>query len=147
MLEYLFFRIGGYFEGNKVLLMCNQGGQLSLDYYELSRRNSVSIPHYSATWTKQRSKRWISKFAALHCEEWKDEYCDYSILDGTQWELRYRLEGQDERRISGSNAYPENWDSYLRWISDTVHKLPVKENIDVDQAVNVVIKLTSVIKR
>ena len=65
MLEYLFFRIGGYFEGNKVLLMCNQGGQLSLDYYELSRRNSVSIPHYSATWTKQRSKRWISKFAAL----------------------------------------------------------------------------------
>ena len=147
MLEYLFFRIGGFFEGNKVLLMRNQGGHLSLDYYVLSPRNRVSIPHYHATWTKQRSQRLIRIFAGLHCEEWEDWYFDYSILDGAQWELRYKLEGQDERQISGNNAYPENWDSFMKWISDTVHKLPVKENIDVDQAMDVFIKLTSVIKK
>lgn len=147
MLEYLFFRIGGFFEGNKVLLMRNQGGHLSLDYYVLSPRNRVSIPHYHATWTKQRSQRLIRIFAALHCEEWEDWYCDYSILDGTHWELRYKLEGQDERQMSGSNAYPGNWDSFMKWISDTVHKLPLTENIDDDQAADVVIRLASVIKR
>ena len=147
MLEVLFFRIGGYFEGNKVLLMRNQGGPLSLDYIVLSPRYRASVPHFHDIWTKQRSQRWISKFAALHCEEWKDQYCDYSILDGTQWELRYKLEGQDERQISGSNAYPENWDSFLRWISDAVHQLPAEENIDIDQAADVVFKLTSAIKK
>lgn len=147
MLEYLFFRIGGYFEGNKVLLMRNQDSQLSLDYYVFSRRSSESIPHYHATWAEQRSQRLIRKFAALHCEEWEDQYVDYSILDGAQWELRYKLEGQDERRISGSNAYPENWDSFMKWISDTVHKLPVKENIDIDRVADVVIKLYTVFMR
>ena len=147
MLEVLFFRIGGYFQGSRVLIIRNHDGRLSLDCLRLLCGSRASFPHFHAEWTKQRSQRWISKFAALHCDEWKDQYCDYSILDGTQWELRYKFEGQDERQISGSNAYPENWDSFLRWISDAVHQLPAEENIDIDQTADVIFKLTSVIKR
>ena len=147
MLEYLFFRTGGYFEGERVLIIRNHDGMLSLDHFLFLRGNGASIPHCHAAWTKQRSKRFISSFAALRCEEWEDQYCDNSTLDGTQWELRYKLEGQGERRISGSNAYPENWGSFLSWISDAVRKLPVKETVDADKALDAILKLTSAAKR
>ena len=128
MLEYLFFRIGGYFQGSRVLIIRDHDGCLSLDRFLLLHRYGASVPHFHAEWTKRRSKRWIGKFAAIHCEEWEDSYCDYSILDGTQWELRYKLEGQDARRISGSNAFPENWDSFMTWVAGVVRSLPRVED-------------------
>ncbi len=148
MLEYLFFRIGGYFEGNRVLFIRDHDGCLSLDCCLFShRQKGDTVPHYHDCWTKARSKRCLDKLAAIHIETWDDKYWDYEILDGTQWELRYKLEGQAERRISGSNAYPKNWEYFIRWITNAVHRLPTKENIDVDKTVNTVIKLASVIKR
>lgn len=127
MLEYLFFRIGGYFQGSRVVIIRNHNGRLSLDCLRLLCGSRASFPHFHAEWTKQRSKRWSSKFAALRCEEWEDRYYEY-ILDGTQWELRYKFEGQDERLISGSNAYPENWGSFMTWVAGVVRSLPRVED-------------------
>ena len=133
MLEYLYFSIGGFFEGRKILSVHNQDGCLTLDYYLLLRNYlGETRPHFRAVWTKWRSKRWLKKFDAFHCEEWQDSYFE-DIMDGTQWELRYKYQGIPERRIIGSNAYPDGWERFKKWVDATVSELPRVEDADWDE--------------
>ena len=52
----------------------------------------------------------IDSLRELHIDEWKTEYSAF-VLDGTQWELQIEYDdGRSPVRISGSNAYPYNFD-------------------------------------
>ena len=55
--------------------------------------------------------------------EWKDEYVDPGVLDGTQWTIRVRLNGQDEKEWYGSNDYPPLWKKFIK----AVNTLPLPE--------------------
>lgn len=133
MLEYLYFSIGGFFEGRKILSVHNQDGCLTLDYYLLLHNYlGKKRPHFRAVWEKERSKRWMKEFDALPCEEWQDTYYE-NILDGTQWELRYKYQGMSERCITGSNAYPDGWERFKKWVDATVSELPRVEDADWDE--------------
>lgn len=130
MLEFLCYQIGGYSVGSKTLTVRNNDGCLTLDYFLALRSfQGEMIPHYHAVWNAARSKRWLERWKELPCEEWKDRYYDEDILDGTQWELRYKLEGAPARSISGSNAFPDNWESFRKFMEMTVKKLPRVEEV------------------
>lgn len=61
---------------------------------------------------------WLEEFDELDIEDWEDSYDnEHEILDGTQWELEYKLEGEEPREIDGDNNYPENWRDFLNWLS------------------------------
>lgn len=47
------------------------------------------------------------KVDKLKVWNWKKDYNNDDVLDGTQWELTIKREGRRKRRIFGSNAYPE----------------------------------------
>ena len=40
---------------------------------------------------------------------WDDEYIDWDVLDGTQWEMVITSYDGSVKKIYGSNAYPESW--------------------------------------
>lgn len=44
-----------------------------------------------------------------HVMDWKNDYVDSEVLDGTQWELVIAFKGKKPMQCDGSNAYPENW--------------------------------------
>ena len=133
MLEYLYFSIGGFFEGRKILSVHNQDGCLTLDHYLYAPTyHRETWPHFHAVWEKERSKRWMKEFDALPCEEWQDTYYE-NILGGTQWELRYKYQGIPERCITGSNAYPNAWERFKKWVDATVFELPRVEDADRDE--------------
>ena len=44
---------------------------------------------------------------ALKVWSWKKDYYDEGVDDGLQWELKIKRQGRRQRRIFGSNAYPE----------------------------------------
>ena len=41
--------------------------------------------------------------------EWKKNYVDPYVLDGTQWSLELGLTGNRKRNYFGSNDYPPYW--------------------------------------
>ena len=45
----------------------------------------------------------------LYLHEWKKNYNDPNVLDGTQWELEIKLDGRRKSTYSGSNDYPSYW--------------------------------------
>lgn len=124
MLDWLFFEIGGFFQGHRYLIVYNHGGNLILDYFPLlPQYQGKTRPHYHAKWAKVRSERWLKEFVDMGCEAWQAHYTS-DILDGTQWSLRYKFDGENEHRLSGSNAFPGNWNRFMEWMENTISSLP-----------------------
>lgn len=130
-LKYLSLWRGGYFGTNELIIFRTSNGCLDIDYYLFSHEHPrETIPHFHGNWTKERSKRWLPRIAEIHFELWEDKYWA-NILDGEQWKLRYQYEGENEREIFGSNAYPENWNQFSKLMTTIAKKLPRAENINV----------------
>lgn len=49
----------------------------------------------------------------IHMGEWKREYMDPDILDGTQWEVDVRFADGKKQHFSGSNKFPYNFNEFL----------------------------------
>lgn len=50
----------------------------------------------------------------MYLNEWKKEYVDMDILDGTQWRLKVKLTNNRKRTYYGSNDYPPYWKELLK---------------------------------
>ena len=46
---------------------------------------------------------------------WNESYWNPAVCDGTQWELLLRKKGGKSMRISGSNAFPEEWKVFYKF--------------------------------
>jgi len=131
MIEKMMFWCGGYFGANELFTIKNHNAYLTLDYYVFSHEYPrEAFPHFHDEWTRKRSKRWLPRIVEIHFELWEDKYWA-NILDGEQWKLRYQYEGENEREIFGSNAYPENWNQFSKLMTTIAKKLPRAENINV----------------
>lgn len=130
-LKYLSFWRGGYLGTNELIILKASNGRLDIDRYSFSRKNPrETIPHFHENWTKERSKRWLSKIEQTHFEIWKDKYWA-DVCDGEQWKLRFQFEGESERIIFGSNAYPENWRQFSGLMTTIAQKLPRVEDAEI----------------
>lgn len=95
------FEVGGFFCGYRTIDITNNDGELEVVFND----------HFSTLGveTSCPDDGWTEKFAFLKIDDWKDSYDDVDVLDGTQWELDYKIQGQEVRHIYGSNDYPEDW--------------------------------------
>ncbi len=53
------------------------------------------------------------RFARINTQYWTAEYPNPCVCDGEQWSLTVRYSDGYTLKSSGSNAYPENWDTLL----------------------------------
>ena len=75
-------------------------------------------------------KEWLDfskSLDRLDVVNWKVRYLDPSILDGTQWSLLVATESF-EIDTGGSNAYPENFDEFIK----TINRLISEEYFTLD---------------
>ena len=108
MVEALEFEVGGYFgETTRINIRKNYKGALvHVDYYN----GTPDIPPVDRQITHLRWMRLVNRlFNELYVHEWKKEYVDPNIRDGTQWSLEISLGDRRKRTIYGSNAYPPYW--------------------------------------
>ena len=55
-------------------------------------------------------KRILDKlYSKIYLHEWVEEYIDYTILDGTEWDLKIVFDGNRSKIYHGCNAYPPYW--------------------------------------
>lgn len=118
--EYFELQIGGFFCGfTRVRLEHTKEGYF-LGYYpgfanpEDAKKEALTEEIFlKALEEIYTSKLW----------DWEEEYEDPDVLDGTQWTLRLKLFGEDEREWYGSNRYPqkEEWNALIT----ALNKLPI----------------------
>lgn len=60
----------------------------------------------------------LKKFDAINIDAWEDDYFEPDILDGESWELKYYTTDGKVKKVTGSNAYPENYNELIALIFD-----------------------------
>ncbi len=129
MLKKIVFSIGEFFSTTTTVCVRNKGGKLKGE-------GSFPIPPGQDMWGVQElsgeaRQAWLREFAALDIENWEDEYVAPHVLDGTQWSLKCTWKDGAQKRIGGSNAYPEQWRSLLSLLGQFEPSLlPDKETGD-----------------
>lgn len=62
----------------------------------------------------------LHDFYRCYIIDWKKQYADPDILDGTQWELAIKLNDNTVIQRSGSNAYPPHWKKLIAFFNTHV---------------------------
>ena len=55
----------------------------------------------------------LEELTELHIGEWKKEYEDHCVLDGTQWSVIFKYTDGKKRKFGGSSRYPYNFYAFL----------------------------------
>lgn len=133
MLEYLKYYRGGYFGPNERLIIEKQGTEYCLDYVKYYQGYIENgIPFFHAVWPEARFQRWLDKLEATGFTIWKDQYYE-DACDGEQWTVQYQYVGESKRSIDGSNAYPDNWQTFQALMTKIARKLPQTGFVSPDQ--------------
>ena len=107
----LVFTIGGFFCGHETRTFTVSDGQVLVDV----EKTMISMD--KEEYGPYRKEEFISGIKALHIGEWKRTYNALLVMDGTQWELDiYYNNGRRPTKISGSNAYPYNFDDLKEFL-------------------------------
>jgi len=99
IIKTLDFNIGGFSDGTERIIWRHD--KLHHELFESNIVLNSTTPS-----TKDWEQFWQT-VDTLKVWSWKKEYNDEDVLDGTQWELRIKIQGKRGRKIFGSNAYPE----------------------------------------
>ena len=104
---------GGFFNGYETRSYTIVGEKVLLDLRHSFRQKPFDFPVYEPV-TKEE---FLEGLAELHIGEWKKNYVNPSILDGTQWSIDIEYEGDRKPvHIYGSNAFPYNFDDLLEFL-------------------------------
>lgn len=110
-MSQLMFTSGGFFCGQETRTFTISDDQVFVDV----EKTMISMD--KEEYGPYRKEEFISGIKALHIGEWKRTYNDLLVMDGTQWELDiYYNNGRRPTKISGSNAYPYNFDDLKEFL-------------------------------
>ena len=116
-MKKLVFSIGGFFEGRETRTFTFLDEKTVLTIEHTMNLKPSNRPVYFPV----SRKAFINGLKRIHIGEWKRDYCDPDVMDGTQWELTFYFSDKHRKvEISGSNAYPYNFDDlkYLLGITE-----------------------------
>ena len=121
----LVFTIGGFFCGHETRTFTVSDGQVLVDV----EKTMISMD--KEEYGPYRKEEFISGIKALHIGEWKRTYNDLLVMDGTQWELDiYYNNGRRPVKISGSNAYPYNFEDLKEFLEVEMEDEEYQQNQD-----------------
>lgn len=124
-MSQLMFTIGGFFCGHETRTFTVSDGQVLVDV----EKTMISMD--KEEYGPYRKEDFISGIKALHIGEWKRTYNDPLVMDGTQWELDiYYNNGRKAVKISGSNAYPYNFEDLKEFLEVEMENEEDEQNQD-----------------
>lgn len=112
-LESIEFFYGGFFGTNKSWKVFFDGDKVMVDSivrlipdYDMDK---LKLPCFDDL-TKED---FLNDLRDLQIGEWKREYFNPDILDGTQWSVDLRYSDGKKKHFSGSNMFPYNFNEFL----------------------------------
>lgn len=102
------FRVGGFFDGYETRTITLDEEHLHCDVeHSLIQKPSNLSDGLDYPCDKEE---FLDGLRNLHIGEWRTDYMNPNILDGTQWELEIVFsDGHKPFKTGGSNAYPYNF--------------------------------------
>ena len=113
------FSEGGYFNGHDQVEIVTEDGKRKSTYVHYP---DLSEPYVKEISNAQWKRLMDTLFNRLCIHEWKKKYVNFSVLDGTQWELGLKLTGGRHYNIYGSNDFPPLYKDLVRAFKPFMNK-------------------------
>jgi len=109
------FYIGGFLGTSYIVQIKNQ----QLSYF--TRRRGIKSKEQKQTLSLNDLKQLEKKLIELKVNQWRKEYRNPHIMDGTQWAIQY-TSNTLQINSHGSNLFPNNFKKLKKYISQTLLK-------------------------
>ncbi len=111
----IYFSVGGYLDGyTDITIKKNKTGALVNVQYPFNDKEKPDPKQITLLkWRKIVNRL----YSDLYIHEWKKNYVDPGVLDGTQWKLTIKLSNGRKRSYYGSNDYSPYWNELLKLFS------------------------------
>lgn len=112
-LHKLTFSTSGYLIGHNTKTFTVFDDYVEIEYDSLFTHNPEELEPFDSI----EKSQFISDLKSLNLGEWKKTYSLIGLIamDGVEWELELEYtDGSKKTRITGSNAYPYNYDELLK---------------------------------
>ncbi len=135
-IEYFYFQIGGYFEGNRQIIIKDNYFELMKSQYGfseniLSKENHLTINSISSL---------IKVLNDISLLSWDENYSNEYVMDGTQWEIEIKYNNLKKIKKSfGSNQFP-----YVDKINNTISS---KNSDNTPDFLKLIVVLNKIIKK
>jgi hypothetical protein len=106
--------VGGFFEGYYDVTIDFNKSEFTWNHPCGSGKTGT----INKTIRKATGSKFLEELKLTNLLNWKAEYWDNNILDGTQWSVEIVTDGRVISK-SGSNDYPEGWEMFCKLIRDT----------------------------
>ncbi len=113
--EFFFFSIGGFDHGYDKIVFRKKSSSVTLLIMLslISGKEKVTKELTFDDWSKFLNTLYLD----LLIHEWKSEYYNFNIFDGTQWEVSIALENGSTVKYRGSNDFPVYWNDFIKLIN------------------------------
>lgn len=122
-----YFSTGGFHQGFKTILIEERDS-----YADVTLTPPISVSVDGEMKLRITLNEWQAIKDTLYHElfvmSWDEEYSDPYIMDGTQWELKLKLDGRKKFKASGSNVFPEKYDELLECLDPYFEQIGAEEN-------------------
>ena len=114
-----YFSCGGFFGGYSDVLIekTENGAEINVEPSTLSYHDITETAKELSVGEWQDFLDNV--FTKCRLGEWEAEYYRLA-LDGTQWNIKIKLDSGNELEYHGSNDYPPNWGGFIDCINDLI---------------------------
>lgn len=109
-MELLIASVGGYFGGYYEVEINLKSRELTWKHFAGGNEES-----YRKVFRNTTADKLIEELKLIDLLNWKSEYVDPHILDGTQWSIEIVRKGRNIKK-HGSNMYPDGWERFCEII-------------------------------
>ncbi len=109
--------VSGYFYGGTDITVKRNknGAYVSVQDFRLAKSEEVLLKNYDHQLSEAEWNQFIETlYGRMYLHEWKKNYEDPCVLDGTQWNPKVKLTGGRKRTYNGSNDFPPYWEALLK---------------------------------
>lgn len=103
--------VGGFFGGYYNVEVNLTTLQVSWSFWQGGQQESFEKTIRPAT-----AKKFLEGLKKANLLNWRAEYVEPGVLDGTQWSVEIIRDGQNKKML-GNNQYPDEWDDFCKLIS------------------------------
>ena len=114
-IQSIVIEYGGYFGGTEKRTITFEGEKILAEKVYLLRVPSLEELQEdpSDEFHGMEKAEFLEELADFHLGEWKKEYEDLNVLDGTQWSVMINFSSGKAFKSCGSNRFPYNFYGFL----------------------------------
>ena len=92
----------------------------SLSKYTVFKEHYEKLSSEIINLSREKIEVFINTLDVIKITEWKHNYENPGIMDGTSWSVTICFDNNKEARFTGDNSFPEHWETFCKSMQNLI---------------------------